>query len=411
MRPHVLKSGGLRLSLMVAICLAFGATAVSSASAATQHWESATPAVEMPTGTDESFTGANQTSVLLDWHLAAGAIAHMACSKLSTSGVAYNTESAGELGSTSLELSYCSISTPHCAIKEGSIQFQTLTGYARDEAGERRLVLEPQSGTVMAFIYLEGTGGSSCALGSTLTMSGYIEAIQVAGHPGIYEVPLAPSHLTIGTPVEMLTEFSLDASTGQSLVLSSEGSEGAFWYFGAGEWSPIEAGEQVGYWNSDPVPLTLSTRVGLMKPEISGCEGLFLGRVENPVGGGAGTATAGYTPGSLGGCSINISHCYVEGAPTNLLSGVATEVGGVPAVEWSPSSGSTVLSFELGSVGGTCPLASPMSVTGKLITTSLGNGRFGLAGSELKVGSQNATLSASEFGLETESGKSLRLQP
>jgi hypothetical protein len=399
------------MSLALTICLALGAfAAVGSAAAATQHWASATSAVKISPGTEQSFTGVNNTSVQMEWS-PSGVHTIMSCGKLSTSGTASNSKTEGDLSSTSLGLSECSISTPHCAFKGGSIPFQTLTGYARNEGGERRLVLKPQSGTTMAVLQLQGAGGE-CAWGSSLTMSGYIEAIQVAGHPGVYEIPETPSHLTIGTAVKMLTEFSLSAS-GQSLQLSSEGSEGPYWYFGQGEWSLIKAGEQTNYWNSNPVPLTLSAKVGLFETKISGCEGLFNGKVENPVGGGAGTATAGLTPGFLGGCSINVTHCYVEGAPTNLLSGVATEIGGVPAVEWSPSSGTTVLSFELGSVGGKCPLisSSPLNVKGKLITTSQGNGQFSLTGSELKVGSQNATLSSGEFGLETEFGKSLRLQP
>lgn len=397
---------------MVAICLTCGTAAVSSAAAATQHWGSATPAAEIEPGTEQSFTGElTVPSVTLEWSFGGGNTS-IVCNKLSTSGTAYNNETAGQLSSASLALSGCVITTPHCAVKEGSIPFQALTGYARTESGQRRLVLKPQVGSVMALIYLEGAGGGSCAYGSSLTMSGYIEAIQVAGHPGTYEVPLSPSHLALGAiPVKMLTEFSLNASSGQSLQLSGEGPEGAYWYYGQGPWSLINAGESTSYVNVEPVPLTLNTQVGLTKPEIR-CDGSFNGKVENPVGGGAGVATAGYTPGSLGGCTINISHCYVEGAPTNLLSGVATEVGGAPAVEWSPQSGTTVMSFQLGSVGGTCSLInlSPLKVTGRLITSSLGNGRFSFAASELRVGSQAAPVSG-EFGLETLFGKSLRLQP
>jgi hypothetical protein len=412
MTARTLKRGGLRLALIVATCLALGACpAVGSATASTLHWTSASPAAEIPAESTQPFTAKLDTSVAIEarW---VGVRISISCASLSSSGNVYNpaTETAaGRLGRSSFNLSGCTVGgPPNCAIKGGSIPFRSLTGYARTEEGKRRLVLKPAIESTMAILEFQGSGGE-CGLPS-LRVEGYIEAFQNAENAGHYEI-YGPSHLVIGSSeLKMSAGFSLNTSSGQLLALSSEGSAEPRWYYGVGEWSSIKAGESTSFWHTELVPLTLNTRVSGVKVEISGCEGYFGGHVENPIGGGAGIATAGYTPG-FGLCAINVPHCSVY-TPRDDLSGVATVIGGLPAVEWSPISGSTTMSFTLENSGGTCSLApsSPLKATGKLITTSLGNGRFSFAGSELMVGSQAAPVSG-EFGLETTFGKSLRLQP
>jgi hypothetical protein len=394
---------GVSLTAIALFAGAFAAT--GSAAAASQHWATATSAGPIPPGGEQSFVGKNQTTVQMSWRVS-GIRAEISCATLSSSGIANNPAGgeAGELGSTSLEAGRCALSTTHCQLRAESIHFEALKGYARSEGDEKDIVFEPNTGTAMAVIHPEG---AECPLASELTVSGYFEAAQVPSHPGIYQV--ANSHLKIGTAeFGLVTEISLSTSSGQSLSLFSEGSLGPHWYFGGAEWTTSKAGEAINYWNSASVPLTLNTKVGLINVEINQCEGFINGSVVNPVGGGAGTASATYTPGWVSGCEVHTNHCHIESSGTSKLSGVATEVGGVPAIEWSPSVGTAVMVFQIG--GSECPLPNTLTVTGKLIATSEGDGRFSIAGSELRVGNKNATASG-EFGLETQPGNPLRLQP
>lgn len=399
----------LSLTVIAAAITAFAA--VGSAAAATQHWATATPATQIAEGSNQSFTGKNQGSVQLNWKYA-GTTVVLNCSQMSTAGTASNPAGGGSgiLSGTSLELAGCTVNLPSCKVVNGAIPFESLKGYARIEAGDERVRFEPSTGTTMALVKFANSNGESCPLGSSIAMTGYFEAISVPSQAGQYRVS-GTSHLKLGSEVEMLAEMSLTATSGKQLALSSAGSPGVpHWYLGGSAWTALPAGESASY-SSGAVPLTLNTKIGLAKVEISGCQGLNAGSVENPAGGGAGTASSTYTPGWMSACQINVASCGIESAESIELSGKATEVGLVPAVEWSPKSGSAVMVFRLRKTGSEpCALGSSITVTGKLIATSKGDGRFNLAASELKVGTQTATASG-EFSLETQLGKSLRLQP
>jgi hypothetical protein len=399
----------VRLALgLTAVVLAVGALAsVGSAAAATQHWASATPATQISPGSYQSFTGKNQGRVEMKWRVA-GAWVVTDCSNLSTSGTVGNPASGGSgtLGETTLELGGCTPNLSGCQIVNESIPFERLKGHALDEAGEERVRFEPNAGSTMAVIHFN----AGCSIGTSVTVTGSFEGTSVPSQSGEYQV--THSNLKVGeNEFRMVAELSLAASSEQPLALSSEGSPGTpHWYLASGKWTLIPAGEPTNYWSS-AVPLTLNTKIAGGKVEISQCEGIDVGSVENPAGGGAGTASSTLTPGWASGCQINVKGCFIESVTSGELPGRATEVGAVPAVEWSPSSGSTVMVFHLGHFGSSeCTLGTAITVTGKLIAISVGDGRFNLAASELKVGEQKVTVS-SEFGLETLAGKSLRLQP
>ncbi|HTR73993.1 MAG TPA: hypothetical protein VMH33_01885 [Solirubrobacterales bacterium] len=410
MNHHALKTVRLALGLTV-IALAVGVfAAAGSAAAATQHWATATPAAQIAEGNSKSFTGQNFGNVEMNWKYGGSTII-MNCTKLSTSGTASNPTGGGSgtHSPTSLELSGCTINIASCKIVNEVITFEAQKGYAVDEGSSERIRFEPYSGATMAVVDL-ANNGKSCSLAGEIRMTGYFEAIARAAQPGRYWIAGSPHLRMLEHELEVVAEFTLNAS-GQPLALSSEGSPGVpHWYLAPSEWTAIPTGKAVSYF-SGAVPLTLSTKIGLAKVEISGCEGLNAGSVENPAGGGAGTASSTFTPAWASGCRVNVGSCVVKGTESIELVGKATEVGAVPAVEWTPKSGTAVMLFYLGNAPSkVCSLPGEIDVTGKLIATSEGDGHFDLAASELKVGTQTATAGG-KFSLGAELGQSLRLQP
>lgn len=411
------KRTRLVLSL-TALALAVGAIAAAGPAAAeTQHWASA-PIEQIPPGGTQSFSSENVGQVTMRWYFTNSPLT-MECSKLSDSGTVENPSPSGSgtLSGTSLELSGCTINIVSCRIANESIQFEELKGHALEEGGEEKVRIEPEWGSTIAMVKFESTPGRSCYLGSQANMSGYFEGTAVRSKAGGYSVSAMSSHLSLmSKELQLEGEFSLATPAGKPLALSSENTPGEpHWFVGSSEWTPVPSGEQVSYF-STAVPLTLNFIVGLAQVEISGCEGLFAGSVENPAGGGAGTTTAVFTPGWASGCHINVASCRVEYTEPVELQGAATEIGGVPAVEWTGTTKGKVMEFHLepsGSGSGKCAIGTQIVVTGKLITTSENDGTFRLAANGLLVGTHEATISHTrQFALESQkTGEYLRLQP
>lgn len=404
MKHRAFRKARLALGLTALVMVAAALGAVTPAVAATQHWASASPATQIAEGTSQSFTAKNVGSVQLKWKLGGGTIV-ISCSSLTASGNVGNPSGGGSgtLGGTSLTLAGCTTNVATCTIVSGSIPFEPIKGYARNEAGER-VRFEPNTGATLAVVKF---AGGSCTLPPSAPITGYFEAVSNPTQSGRYSISGTPQLKMVGSELDMGAELSLAATSGQSLTLSSLGSPGIpHWFLASGSWAALSAGASTSYW-STAVPLTLNTKIAGAKVEISGCEGIYAGSVENPTGGGAGTASSTFQPEWASGCQINTKGCFIESADTVALTGTATEVGGVPAVEWSPSSGTSAIVFHLNS---TCTVGTLISFKGKLIGTSVGDGRFNLAASQLKVGAQAVTVN-SEFGLETQLGNPLRLQP
>jgi hypothetical protein len=400
------KRTRLTLSLIVVALSVTAFVGTGLATAATQHWASATPPQEITPGSTQPFTAATLGSIHITWHRASGSVT-MVCNKAAGSGNLQNPVGGGAatLWGASLEFQECAVNVAGCQLIHKSIPLKPLTGYAIGE----NVVLEPASGAVMSVLEFN----SGCTLGTSVTMTGDIEGLAAPTKPGKFQVSESSSHLSVGgQKVGVETELSLAAPSGTPLMLVIDGSPGvSHWYLAGSEWIKLSSGESMSYSSSGPVPLVIKTKIAGANVEISGCEGIAAGSLENPVGGGAGTVSLVLTPEWAGGCHTNVKSCAVESTEGRKVSGHATEVGVVPAVEWS-STGTTVMVFHLSNAAGytECTLGSSITVTGKLIAASQGNGRYSLALSELKVGAQNATVSG-EFGLETQLGKPVRLQP
>ena len=92
------------------------------------------------------------------------------------------------------------------------------------------------------------------------------------------------------------------------------------------------------------------------------------GSLENPSGGGAGTASAGA---SFGDCAIAGKlgeRCEVPAFESNELSGVATEAGEAPAVEFTPAEGSEIAPVSIAKKeGAKCPVIGNFSLEGALL--------------------------------------------
>lgn len=395
MRYQAIKKVRLALGL-TAVALAVGAVAaVGPAAAATQHWASAS---EVPFGNSQSFTGTGggyQMKVTFS-----GIEAEIECNSLATSGTAENPAGggAGTLSGVSYALTGCTTSVNNCQLKGNSIQFNTLKGTLREESGRNRLRLEPIAGTEIAHLNFE----PRCPLGSVWYLTGYLEAGQ---YEGFYS--LSDENMSLGgDKISTQGEFSLSAG-GHPLAASSSGSPGKPRWYLSPKWTALPTATSTAIIDQDAFPFSLSTTVAGAPVTVTCGGGNFVaGSVENPAGGGAGTMNGLFT---FESCGVTNKGCYsMSGQSQGELPGVATEVGGVPAVEWAFPTRTSLVVFHMNSG---CSLGSTMTVTGKLIATYKGHGEYSLANSKLEVGKQAATV-ASNFVLETEVGAQLLgLQP
>jgi hypothetical protein len=308
------------------------------------------------------------------------------------------------LTGTSLSLGGCITNLPNCVFKGESLSFETQKGTLLEESDKAKVRLEPASGTTM----LVATFEPGCSLGSSWVFTGILEATQNSSKLGYYA--FLPTGLKFGKQsVEIKGEFTLSTPPNHALsAIAGALGGGPRWHLSPEEWTTIPTGVSTSFINEAPFLYSFSTTIGGSPVNVTcGEYGNYVaGTVENPAGGSAGTASGLFT---FQACETNVKTCIIESAGSpGYLEGVAMEASGAPAVQWSPSSGTALLVFNM-KPG--CFAGSVIALTGKLITTSEGDGRFSLANSELRVGKQKATAS-SEFTLETgASGEYLRLQP
>lgn len=404
--PQAFRRYGSRLGLVMAVVLAVGAFATAgSAAASTQHWASLT---QKSFSGSQSFTGQASGNIILKFTYA-GASLTVTCEQWASSGTATNPEAGGSgtLGPVALALESCGISAPSCSIENGRIAFESLVATTSEEAGKHLISFVPEYGTTATVLHFNGVG---CPLGSSVYVSGSIVASELS--PGQYKLEPELSHLYTGSMVYTPQgNFKLSNTSKEALALSSVETPGIL-HWVVSQWTNLAAGKSSSYASSGSMSFGIRVKIALGTVNIT-CAGTsngIAGSVENPGGGGAGSATGSFT---LNECSLSgASHCTMQFPVKSVeLTGVAGEVGGLPAIELSPREGTTVVKFLLGnSAEGICTLGTSISVTGKLIATSEGNGNFGLAPSELKVGTQNATTSGI-FALKSGAGEYLRLQP
>jgi hypothetical protein len=404
---RISKRGGAGFALALALALALTVSvATGSSLAATQHWASAS---QVPYGSSQSFSGEATGAFWIQWYLD-GAFAEIDCTTFSTSGTVENPAGGGSatIGSEPFELGNCALVTgSHCAVEGGSIAFAPMSKVI-NESGEDQI---RSTGNVSTSLNLVG---AKCGLAGSRTISAAISANVAVNDPGEFEIISADFSIG-GKPAEMYGRFALKTPSGDDLALSSTASPGApRWYLDSADWNPVTVGETSPYASKGPLSFDMKSELFGTGFELacSGSANGVTGSLSNPTGGGAGIATAAAT---LGECTVPITgkntYCLVQAFTSIGLAGAATEVAGTPVVEFSPPEGSGIATFVIAPVSGKkCSFAGTYAINGKLIASSEGDGYFDLSGNELKLNEQPATASG-RFALESEGGKTLRLQP
>jgi hypothetical protein len=410
-----------RLGGLVIALIAIGAVAAAgSASAATQHWASST---QLPFGNSTEVTGTLATGSILamDFDLA-GAEIEVSCKSLSSTSSTENpsTGAAGTLTSKGFELSGCEmVGLPACMIQSGSIPFAAMNGYAYAGVGGDWIDYSPVSGSTVATLNLVSRTGKHCPIASPQYFKGEGFSVRaMAANPGEYGILPQDVHLSVREePVSMWGDFELaQTSSGKAMVLSSATSPAPpHWYLGSAAWNNISAGKATTYSSYGPMSFDLQSETYGIPFEMSctGTSNSIGGSLENPSGGGAGTASATL---NLGGCTLPVAwwkeRCVLHQPLQWNLSGVATEAGTTPALEFPLPEGSKHLTFTLESgEGKVCPIHGTFPLEGRLLAKSEGDGHFGLSSSELWAFEEEEATVSGQFALQNAAGESLRLQP
>jgi hypothetical protein len=259
--------------------------------------------------------------------------------------------------------------------------------------------------------------GHKCSWNGNYRIEGLIQATALPESPGQYEInPENTSIKIAGIPSTMWGRFALSTPSEEALGLSSQVSPGApHWYLGSDEWSTLTAGESGAFSTNDGMSFELDTEVFGASVEFT-CEGEtdIEGSLENPSGGGAGTASASATFGDCVMPGFNGETCEVLPFDSAELSGAATEAGGEPALELTPAEGSEIATFTIVKKEGApkkCQVTGEYPLEGALIATSGEDGHFDLSASEVTVYSIFPASAGGGFVLEDEAAQTLRLQP
>lgn len=162
------------------------------------------------------------------------------------------------------------------------------------------------------------------------------------------------------------------------------------------------------------VPFTFKLNISLTTIEFKCSSVVGEGKLENTVSGGN---TSSF-PLSLTSCTVTkpIKNCSLAEPLTIGVVGQATEVGGVPAVKFSPTVGTILFGFEMLNAGaGSCPFNHNHfyiegSLTG-IMNNATSSLDFTSTSSALTYGGKpNATLVGTSK-LETSAGEALKLAP
>jgi hypothetical protein len=389
-------------------------TSASSASAATQHWASGHNA---PYGKSQSFTGKALGSTVLTWKYGFGISIHVECSGMSSSGSIENSSngSGGTLTSSNFELTKCHLEGSYaeqCKIENEAIKFEPLKARVYAESGKGYIEFSAASGPNLAVVQIENAYfGASCGLKGYGPLRGsfsiYTSPAQKSGQL-ILSSTLEGTNMTLWEyPLSGQGEFQFSTSTGEALHLGAESAH--LWYVGSTEWNDLPTGESQSVSSGEALALTVKSKIfgGKFEVACSGSGDKLEGSVENQAGSGAAISSGTL---SLGHCVMNGENglrCSVQVA-TVPLSGVSA---GTPAIVYSPTEGKKLMTLTIKQIAGgkTCNFVGSFGVTGKLAFTSLGEGLFQIAGSELLLGEEPTTAAGSTI-LETSSGSALRLQ-
>lgn len=386
------KRLGLGLGLALVAVLALSAIAAAGpASAATQHWYAG--GSKLAQGVPTEVTGKAAGTFIFKWDFS-GVEVEISCSEMSTAGTVENPSGggAGTLSGGSLELKKCNVQKPSCVVKNQEISFNTLKGQLTEQSGKPAIKYEPASGTTFFSLTLE-----KCAIAATYNVKGSLAAFLPEENSNFYTFNQQSTALTIGgTPADLIGIYTLStlgeeevSVAGKALSISS-----GHWFaggveLGQGASTPfVTAGGSMSF-NLASTPFGANVNIS-----CTGSLNKLEGTIENPTGGGVGTATGTLT---LGGCSVTQPlNCIIEpGGKTplqsNKLSGVVTEAEGKQAVKFSPAEGTVIAKVTLS--GEKCTTPGTFNVKGSLVVTS-GGGKFTISpSSSLTLGGSAATVS------------------
>lgn len=405
------------LGLTVLALLLSGFVMAASASAATQHWagtsQPAAPAV--PTGTQQEFSAERLTTFVLKWYLS-GTLVTFECNYITASGKAENPVGggAGIVPSGSMSLTGCEVasSPTKCEVENGVIPLPPLESTVVESGND--LI---KTSYARNYFTIKSRAGQTCGVVGNHFLEGPAVLAQRSNGPGYYDFGASGSNLRFdGYSATLSGEIKLVTPSGKLLTESSTPTPGvAHWFIGSSNWTTFSAGQSVNYNTGASPSVTIKSVVAGAWAEFT-CSAAgtgFSGSFVNPVGGGAGTTSAQLRLVNCAMVKPSPEKCAVPATITsNPLSGVAKEVSGVPTVEYSPSEGTELLTVAFQKAPGSslCVVEGNSKVTGKIQASSVGDGNFGLAGSELKMGVNAATISGHML-LESEAGEALRLQP
>ncbi len=414
MNSRTFKRAGLGLGLAMTAALALCVFAsVGTAAAATQHWAGAS---QVPYGSSQEFSGEATGGFLVKWAYGGGGEVKIECNSLSTSGTVENPAGDGvaTLESDSFQLGNCLlVNKPFdCAIEGDSISLSPMSGEAVEESGEDLIAY---GGDAYGELNIVKRPTKSCFFEGSYPIRAQITAASVQETPGEYVID-DNSLLIGGRSAQMSGRYDLSTPSEEALVLSSEASPGTpHWYLGSDEWSTLTAGESGAFSTNDGMSFELDSEVWGASLEFTCDSGEtdIEGSLENPSGGGAGTAGA---DASFGGCVMPGKlgeKCEVLPFESGELSGIATEVGGSPAVELAPAEGSEIATFTIVTKEGAskeCVLAGEYHLRGALIATSGEDGHFDLSGDELTLQGIFPASAGGGFVLEDGAAQTLRIQ-
>lgn len=408
------------VALVAMLALTLGS---ASASAATQHWYGVSEGPRLAEGTSTEVTGEGNATTLAFNII--GTKIEINCGSVKTSGTIENPAGGanGRLREATMTFKACSVGTPSgCTVPENIVTNQ-LQGETTLVGKQTAFKLAPETGTAFTTFTLGGTSCPSFLQGSKTLTGG--PTAEFSGSGNQYETrALSPSTLKYGgQSVTLLDRFQLNSNSGQPVSIGADTEPaGQHWFVGGERTEPVKTklaeGSTIHYVSvPSSTELEISATIGgaNFRMQCAGSGGGAEGSVENPTGGGAGTATATIT---FAGCSVSQPAggvCYVQNpAVSSLLSGLAGESAGTSSVTLSPSGKTTIATFVVG--GESCPVVmkGSKSLTGSGLTGAPNASGMLLFQSSLNTGlkyaGQTATISA-QTKPEISTGERLTLAP
>jgi hypothetical protein len=359
-----LKGSLSTLGLALVAVLALGAFASASASATTQHWYGYAGGTRLAEKTPTEVLAKGEGATRITYHYSGVTLA-IRCGSMSSGGTIENPSGGadGKLNGVVITFGECVVEEPaNKCVVPSTIETVKLKGEATKYDGSPAIKYQPESGQVLTTFWV-----TNCALSGSKNLTGSFTA-QYRGSeayaPGFYQVTgLSSEDLKWeGFPVVMVSAYQLKSISEKPVALVAEPLSGALhWYLGGapaeGTKTKFAEGTAFSY---SAVPgsmtFTISSLIGGVnfKLQCAGSVNGAEGSLENPTGGGAGTAAGTLT---FGNCSVvepaaAVKTCSVEaGGATPVvsapLSGLATEAEGAPAVRFSPAEKTNIATFVL----------------------------------------------------------------